>query len=64
MNYKKHKKHTRSKPTRRNRRRNRGGSTLSTMAVPAGLLLLQRALSSKVQGHKKSKKRSRSYRKK
>ena len=45
---------------RRRGRRTHGGNVLSNMAVPAGLLLLQRALSAKKRPH--SRKSRKTYR--
>lgn len=48
---------TRRRHRRHRNRRTRGGNMLNNMAVPAGLLLLQRALMAKSPNHSRSKSR-------
>ena len=50
-------KRTRRRHRRGRNRRTRGGNMLNNMAVPAGLLLLQRALMAKIPHHSRSKSR-------
>ena len=47
----------RARRTHHGARRTRGGNMLNNMAVPAGLLLLQRALMAKSPHHSRSKSR-------
>lgn len=49
--------HRRARRTHRGARRTHGGNMLNNMAVPAGLLVLQRALMAKSPHHSRSKSR-------
>ena len=57
-------KHHKSKGKRHRRRHSRGksgGNFLNTLAVPAGLLVLQKALHGSSKSHKNKRKSKRSY---